>query len=188
MQKSQLLTSLALLAVSLPALAQAPAKDVNVVNVPEVTVTNDEQRPVAVSIVDDYVNLRITGEFPENGCCLTDPTTGFVPQLDTTGLGGRNLLLEYVSCQVLLTFPQPVNLYLGAGGQDAPVDSVLAMQLVEQFRALSDDSLFGSAFHATHTVHLLVDTGIPLFLNGRRQVGAEGGGRASCILSGRLLD
>lgn len=186
MQKQQILTALALFVFSLPALAQAPAKDVNIVNVPEVTVTNDEGRPIAVSSVDDYVNLRMTGEFLENNCCLVDPATGFVAQLDMSALNGRDLLLEYVSCQVLLTSLQPVNLYLGAGGQDAPVDSVLAMQLVEQYQALSADSLFGVALHATHSVQLMVDSAVPLLLNGRRPGNTTG--RASCILSGRLLD
>ena len=153
-----------------------------------VVVTNDESNPVPVTAIDDYVAVRMTGEFSEFNCCLIDPDTTFIPRLDVGQFGGRDLLVEYVSCQALIPPTQPVNLYIGINGQNAPVDALIAIELSEQFMALADDSLSGTALHASHAVKVIVDSSDDLLLNGRRPVSSSGGGRASCVVAGRLVN
>ncbi len=134
------------------------------------------------------VAVRMTGEFSELDCCLIDPDTTFIPRLDVGQFGGRDLLVEYVSCQALIPPTQPVNLYIGINGQNAPVDALIAIELSEQFMALADDSLSGTALHASHAVKLIVDSSDDLLLNGRRPVASLGVGRVSCVVAGRLVN
>ena len=178
-----------------------PAKEVEVVNTPDVNVANSPDVNVANTVgvdvlnwpnepaaLDDYVSLRVSGEFSDGSCCLIDPATGFVSRLDIGQFNGRDLLIEYVSCQVLIPPTQAVNLYIGENGQDAPVDMLIAIELSEQYSALADDSLFGSALHASQPVMIIVDSEDDLLLNGRREVGSSGVGRASCVVAGRLVN
>jgi len=143
--------------------------------------------PKPAAPMEEYVSLRMSGEFSDGSCCLVDPSTGFIPQLDMGQFGGRNLLVEYVSCQALIPQTQPVNLYIGENGQNAPVDALIAIELSEQFSALASDSLSGTAFHAVHAVKVIVDSDDDLLLNGRRPVASSGVGRASCVVAGRLV-
>lgn len=136
----------------------------------------------------DYVSLRMSGEFEDGSCCLVDPDTGFVPRLDVGQFEGRDLLVEYVSCQALIPPTQPVNLYIGENGQNAPVDALIAIELSEQFSALASDSLSGTAWHASHPVKVIVNSDDDLLLNGRRPVASTGVGRASCVVAGRLVN
>jgi len=154
----------------------------------DVLVVNDESDPVPVTAIDDYVFVRMTGEFSDSSCCLVDPITTFVPRLDVGQFGGRDLLVEYVSCQVLIPPTQPVNLYIGLNGQNAPVDALIAIELSEQYKALSSDSILGTALHGNHAVKIIVDTSDDLLLNGRRPVGSAGVGRVSCVVAGRLVN
>ncbi len=176
-------------------LSAAPSeKDVNVVNTPNVSVTNTPNvnitnaEPLRVVTTDDYVLLRLSGEFADGSCCLIDTDTGFVPRLDVGQFQGRDLLIEYVSCQALIPPTQPVNLYIGENGQDAPIDALIAIELSEQYRALASDSLSGTAHHASHAVKVIVDSSDDLLLNGRRPVASAGVGRVSCIIAGHLVN
>ena len=159
------------------AFAQA-VKNVNVVNT----------TPIPVVAVDDHVSFRISGEFLDGSCCLTDVNTGFIPRLVLSQFGDRDLLIEYVSCQALIPPTQPLNLYIGDGGQNAPVDTLIAIELSEQYSALASDSLFGTAWHASHAVKVIVPSGTHLLLNGRRPVASSGTGRASCVIAGRWVN
>jgi len=168
--------TLVLLFIGHSAFAQA-VKNVNVINT----------TPIPVVAVDDHVSFRVSGEFLDNSCCLTDVNTGFVSRIVLSQFADRDLLIEYVSCQVLVPPTQQVNLYIGDGGQNAPVDTLIAIELSEQYSALASDSLFGVAFHASHAVKVIVPSGSHLLLIGRRSM-ESGLGRASCVVAGRWVN
>ena len=164
----------------------------NVVNQPlKVEIVSPIPLPTAPTATEvDYVSVRLSGSFPKDSCCLTDDGTTFIPQVNVGGeFGGRDLLLEYVSCQALVNSTDPVNLYIGINGQDAPFDTLIAVELSEQHKALSADSIFGTAWQASHPVKVLVDSSDNLLLVGRKGGNTDvKSGLASCILAGQLVN
>ena len=134
------------------------------------------------------VSIRLSGSFSDDSCCLVDPDTTFIPSFKVNNYSAKGLIIEYVSCQVVLGVDEPVNLFLADSGQDAPVDMLVPIELTPQYRVLTADSLWGFAYHANHQVKIIVDKSSRVLLVGRRDISSSSPGRASCIVTGRLVN
>jgi hypothetical protein len=145
----------------------------------------DAANLLAVWIYDDVVTIRLSGNFSDTSCCLVDPETGFIPGFDVDQYSEKDLILEYVSCQVVLAEEKPINLFFADNAQDAPNDMLVPIELTLQGKALALDSFYGYAYHANHQVKVLVDKSSRILLVGRREGSSLG--RASCIVTGRLV-